>query len=338
MQVLQEPVAHPTAWTGRQMREHADWVVDWPEEAIAEVEGAVRRVQARGLAMPAFRRADFPLSVAAGFLGSAMHEVLHGRGFVLLRGFPAGRHDRRTLRDLLWGIGQHWGVVITQNARGDPIAEITDHGLDATRVGVKPSMTNAEQRPHSDPGDVVALLCVQPAREGGLSRIASSIAIYNRLIQDDPAGLQALYRGFHHDLRGDEAPETPFGCTPVPIPVYRWYRGLLSCVFNASSARQAAERMGRPLSPANIARLDRIVELAHSDEFRLDMVFQPGDIQLLNNFTVIHWRTGYTDWDEPERRRRLYRLWIDRPGERPVDPDFRRGYITGSVAGLPVLQ
>ena len=148
--------------------------------------------------------------------------------------------------------------------------------------------------------------------------------------------MASLYRGFHHDLRGDETPQAPFGCTPVPIPVYRWHQGLLSCVFNASSARQAAERMNRSLSAEDLALLDRIVDLAHSDEFRLDMAFQPGDIQLLNNYTVVHWRTGYTDWTEPERKRRLYRLWINRPGERPVDPEFHRGYITGSNAGLPV--
>jgi alpha-ketoglutarate-dependent taurine dioxygenase len=96
--------------------------------------------------------------------------------------------------------------------------------------------------------------------------------------------------------------------------------------------------MGRTLPEAELALLDRIAELARSDEFRLDMAFQPGDIQLLNNHTVLHWRTGYQDWPEPERKRRLYRLWLDRPGERPVDPAFHRGYITGSQAGLPVLR
>lgn len=320
------------------MRERSDWIMDWPSDVLAELAFATRELRAHGRSMPHFSRGDFSVPLSAEFLARVMGEVTHGRGFVLLRGLPVDQYDRAALRDLLWGIGQHWGVVISQNTRGDPIAEITDHGLDANQAGTKPSMTNAEQRPHSDPCDVVALLCVQPAQQGGLSRIASSIAIYNRLLEEDPHGLEALYRGFHHDLRGDESPDAPFGCTPVPIPVYRWHEGLLSCVFNASSARQAAERMGRPLDPAELAVLDRIVELAHSDEYRLDMEFRPGDLQLLNNYTVVHWRTAYTDWPDVERRRRLYRLWINRPGDRPVDPAFQRGYITGSNAGLPVLH
>jgi hypothetical protein len=199
-------------------------------------------------------------------------------------------------------------------------------------------MTNAEQRPHSDPSDVVALLCIRGAKAGGVSRIASSIAIYNRVLAEWPHEIECLYRGFHHDLRGDETPEAPFGCTPMPIPVYRWYRGVLSCVFNASSTLQAAKRMGRPLPDHEWTLLERIVELAHSDEFRLNMTFEPGDIQLLNNHTVVHWRTGYEDWPERERKRRLLRMWLNRPGERPVDPQMHRGYITGSNAGMPILE
>jgi hypothetical protein len=318
MVTLRDRVDHPSAWTGEAMRRRTDWVQHWPKEALDELEsGSVGQA-------------------CEAFLEAAMREVTHGRGFVLLRGLPVQRIDPDHLRYIYWQFGLTWGTPITQNAKGEPIGIILDRGLDANRTGVKPSMTNAEQRPHSDPCDVVSLLCVHPAKEGGLSRIASSLAIYNRLLEEEPEGLDALHRGFHHDLRGDERPEAPFGCTPMPIPVYRWHGNLLSCVFNASSARQAAERMNRPLPPAELALLDRIVELAHSDEFRLDMSFEPGDIQLLNNYTTVHWRTGFTDWPEPQRKRRLYRLWINRPGERPVDPAFHRGYITGSYAGVPV--
>lgn len=337
MEILRQPVTHPSAWTGEEMRGRSDWIVEWPPEAIAELESAAEAVRAAGKAMPNFTREDVPLFHASAFLAEVMHEVVAGRGFVLLRGLPVHEYDAEMVRNIYWALGCHWGIPVTQNVAGDAIGEITDRGMDATQVGVKPSMTNAEQRPHSDPADVVSLLCIRGAKEGGVSRIASSMAIYNRLLAETPEALACLYRGFHHDLRGDETPEAPFGCTPVAIPVYRAQGGVLSCVFNATSARQAAQRMGRALPQAELAVLDRIAELARSDELRLDMTFQPGDIQLLNNHTVLHWRTGFEDWPQPERKRRLYRLWIARPGERPVDPAFHRGYITGSQAGLPVL-
>lgn len=319
------------------MRHTQEWVLDWSPEAIAELETAATGLASAGKAVPRFTRHDFPLPRMAGFLESARREVTTGRGFVLLRGLPVHKYDDAMVRNIFWGMGLHWGTPVTQNVAGDPIAVITDKGFDANQPGVKPSMTKAEQRPHSDPSGVAALLCIRGAKAGGVSRIASSMAIYNRLLEERPEDLECLYRGFHHDLRGDETPEAPFGCTPVPIPVYRYYQGLLSCVFNASSVRQALRRMNRTIPDKHLAMLDRIVELAHGDEFRLDMTFQPGDIQLLNNHTVLHWRTGFEDWPEPERKRRLYRLWIDRPGERPVDPEMHRGYITGSKAGLPVM-
>jgi hypothetical protein len=337
MEMLLEPLESECAWTGTRMRADRRWIVDWPASAIAAIEAAASRLRDAGKVAPFFTKADFALPAVSGFLEQVAREVTSGRGFVLLRGLPVARWSDPTIRNVLWGLGLHWGRPVTQNRAGDAIAEITDRGLEAGKPGVKPSMTNAEQRPHSDPSDVVALLCVHGAKEGGASRIASSMAIYNRLLAECPREIACLYRGFHHDLRGDATDEAPFGCTPVPIPVYRWYRGVLSCVFNATSVRTAQQRMGREVPPHEMALLDRIVELAHSPELCLEMVFEPGDIQLLNNHTVVHWRTGFVDHPEPARRRRLYRLWLDRPGERAVDPAMQRGYITGSKAGLPVL-
>ena len=336
MQLPSVPIDAPSAWTGEAMRRTDAWIVPWSPADGAELKAAADHVRRLGLRAPQFGKRDFPLPTLASRLAGLLREVTHGRGFVLLRGLPIAELDDQGARDALWGLGCHWGIPVSQNHRGDAIAEITDKGLDATQPGVKPSLTNAEQRPHSDPGDIVALLCVRKAMAGGESRIASSLAIYNRLLAERPGELEALHRGFHHDLRGDATPQAPFGCTPVPIPVYRYYRGLLSCVFNATSVKQAQARMGTVVPEGEMALLERIVELAHGEELCLGMAFEPGDIQLLNNYTVVHWRTGFTDFPEENRKRLLYRLWIDRPGERPVDPALHRGYITGSKAGMPI--
>ena len=63
--------------------------------------------------------------------------------------------------------------------------------------------------------------------------------------------------------------------------------------------------------------------LALSDAFRLDMIFQRGDIQLLNNHLIVHSRTDYEDWPEPERRRHLLRM-ILLTGDDQDAPDFTR--------------
>ena len=56
--------------------------------------------------------------------------------------------------------------------------------------------------------------------------------------------------------------------------------------------------------------MDMLDTLAASDTFRLDMDFQQGDIQFLHNHQILHARTSYEDYPEPERKRHLLRLWL----------------------------
>jgi hypothetical protein len=59
-----------------------------------------------------------------------------------------------------------------------------------------------------------------------------------------------------------------------------------------------------------------------SDELALNMAFEPGDIQLLNNHLIYHARTRYDDYEEPERKRLLLRLWLAVPGSRPLPAGY----------------
>ena len=54
--------------------------------------------------------------------------------------------------------------------------------------------------------------------------------------------------------------------------------------------------------------LDLYEELAGSPELRLEMQFQPGDVQLISNHSVVHARAAYTD--TPGSERHLLRLWL----------------------------
>ena len=58
---------------------------------------------------------------------------------------------------------------------------------------------------------------------------------------------------------------------------------------------------------AALALAERI---ANDPAFHIEMRFQPGDVQLLNNGTVLHSREEYADEDDPAQRRHLLRLWL----------------------------
>lgn len=333
MNATPRPVTDASAWHGPEMAADSSWAVRLSPPMCDEMLHATAALQARGLRVPDVTRADFPLPRTAPLLAEAMDHVLRGRGFVLLRGVPIEGQDEAAIKAMYWGIGLHLGTPIVQNRAGELVATITDLGLDVRQLDVKPSLTNAEQRPHTDPGDVVALLCVQAAKAGGISRIASITTIYNAILAQHPEYLDVLHWGFHHDLRGDASDAAPFGCTPRPVPVYRRHGGALSCVFNASTIKDAQRRMGTTIPAGEMAAVDHMVDLARSDEFRLDMEFEPGDVQLLNNYTTVHWRTCFTDHPEPERRRHLLRLWLAIPDARPLDPAMMSGNVMGATVG-----
>lgn len=333
--ILRTPVTHLCAWRGCDLAKERSWSVQLTPVQAADLERSAERVLAAGKPPIEYSRADFVFDECEAVFEDVRGRVVNGVGFVLLRGLPVRGRSHELIRTMYWGLGTRLGQAVTQNLQGDLIAEIRDRGKDVNNLDVKPSETNAEQRPHTDPADVVGLLCINGAQSGGLSRIASTMAIYNAVLANHPEYLEWLYRGFHHNLRGDASNAAAFGCTPKPIPVYRYYQGALSCVFNASTIKEAQRRMGALVPEAEMQAIDYMVDLARSDEYRLDMAFEPGDLQILNNYTVLHWRTAFHDWPEPKRKRLLFRLWLKAQGLRPVDPGMAEGYITGSQAGKP---
>ena len=48
-----------------------------------------------------------------------------------------------------------------------------------------------------------------------------------------------------------------------------------------------------------------------------------GDMIVINNYTVMHARTEFRNFPEPERQRRLIRLWLDRKGFRDMPEEFK---------------
>jgi len=67
------------------------------------------------------------------------------------------------------------------------------------------------------------------------------------------------------------------------------------------------------------------------------MEFRPGDMQFLHNHQVLHSRTDFDDWPEPERKRHLLRLWVSPPSGRPLPPAYADRYgsiVPGARGGI----
>jgi hypothetical protein len=328
----------PSAWTRADAEADRSWVYELDAAELDELETATDGLVARGLSPLDFQKQDFPLPTLGRRIAEILEEVEYGRGFALLRGLDVTRYDLDRLSVLYWGLGCHLGQIISQNSSGDLLAPVTDkEGGRYTEggyyeEGVRGHRTNAFLPPHSDSSDLVGLMCVRPAKEGGASWVSSSIAVYNRIRETRPDLLQPLLDGFRYDLIGKGRSVDEL--TNNRVPVYSWCEGILSCRFNKQQIELGAARSGEVLSPAQGEAIDLVESLALSDAFLLPMAFEPGDIQLLNNHTCLHSRGKFIDWPEPERRRFLLRLWVNVPNGRPLAPEYADRLNTGSRGGV----
>ena len=281
-----------------------DWIWQLSADECAELARAGEA--ARGAELEDLTPAMFPLPTLGGKLAALERELATGRGFVLLRGLPIERMSEDEIWTVYCGIGTYLGVNVSQSADGDRLGHVIDRGgTDRyyTRGGALEF--------HMDPVDIVGLLCLQPAVEGGESRIASAMKLHNILLAERPDLLDYLYRGFHHSRR-NHGEDTPSGRVPIFAPGGSG----IECYHLPITIRQAAEQ-GYPVSDDEQEALDALAEAAARPGVYLDMDFRQGDIQFLNNRLILHARTDYVDHPDPEKKRHLLRLWLMNPDWPP---------------------
>ena len=314
----------PSAWTGREMRDRTDWIVTLTEEQVDEIEVAARRFLSTGGDPGEVRADDFPLPQLSRHLAQLRETLLHGRGFEVIRGLPVAGYDQRLAATAFCGIGAHLGKARSQNAQGHVLGHVRDLGASPDDPNSRIYQTRARQTFHTDSADVVGLLCLREAREGGDSLLVSAEAIYNRMLAERPELLALLFDPVATDRRG----EIPAGMKPyTEIPPLSWHEGHLTVYYQRQyidSASRFPDAMR--LTPEHVEALDMFDRLANDPDLHLSMRLRPGDMQFVYNHGQLHDRTGFLDWPEPERRRHLLRLWLSMPGDRPLPPVFAQRY------------
>jgi len=321
-------VGGPSAWYGPAIAGRSDWIEFLSPDELAEIEAASRQFADADRDWETLNRDEFPLPVLSRRLARILDEVLNGRGFVLLRGLPVERWGRRLSARAFFGLGLHWGNLRPQNRQGHLLGHVKDVGLSSQDPHVRIYQTRERQNYHTDSCDVVGLLCLQPAKEGGLSSLVSSVTIFNEMRTRRPDLARVLFEPIETDRRGEvPAGQKPYFC----IPVFNWHAGLLSVIYHRTyieSARRFQEVP--PLTPRQIEALDLFDALANDPALHFQMEFKAGDIQLVHNHTLLHDRTAFEDWPEREHKRHLLRLWLAPATARPLPPLFAQRY--GSVA------
>lgn len=313
---LPPEVEDRSVWYGATLAKSDEWIVRLSEAEIAEVERAIECIEESGIEFTTITAADVPLPALRPRLDAMLEVVLNGRGFVLLKGLPAQRWNRREAAIAFLAIGVHLGNLRMQNAAGHLLGHVRDLGRSSDDPNTRIYQTRERQTHHTDSCDVVGLMCLQTAKSGGLSSLVSSTTIFNEMRRRRPDLLGVLLEPIETDRRG----EVPAGGEPYfNIPVFNYHDGLVSAIYQRQYIESARRFPGvAPLTPLQIEALDLLDQLANDPELNLTMELQPGDIQLVHNHTILHDRTAFEDYAEPERKRHLLRLWLAPEGARKL--------------------
>jgi hypothetical protein len=267
-----------------------------------EVRAAAR--QAARVPLTELTPKSFPLPTAGALLSELAREVTDGSGYALLRGVPVDDDP-----DLICaGVGSQVGTIVPQGADRMAVQHVRDQGADPRATTTRSYQHSGALGYHADPTDIVALLCIRSARSGGLSALVRSAAVHDELTRTRPDLARVLYEPWWRDMRTGDGPDSFY-----QSPVYaRDDNGRLSVSYGPDYIRSAQRGPHvPPLSPAQLEAMAVLDQLNGDPRFSVTMDLRPGDMQFLNNHIILHSRTAYEDYPEPERRRDLIRLWLD---------------------------
>lgn len=328
-----KPVGGKAAWHGPDIARSDDWVYHITPGERAELLDALAHFLKSRVDDLHATQADFPLPNFGPKLQKLEREADGGRGILLMRGLPLGELSEPHIHRLYWGISLYLGVVMPQSGKAELIGDIRNRGLPGEQRGYTGGHA---QKFHTDACDIVLLMCRMRAKEGGVSRLASTVAIHDYMVETRPDLAEALY-----------TPTATAWVTPDPVSGQTWFtvpffgfrqegdKEHFACRFSYNRTLKANTFPDTPkLTAKQIEAIEYAFETGNRPQFYLDMTFEPGDLQFVVNHQIIHGRTEIFDWPELERKRHVIRMWLATPTGRPLPYSWEDAYTSVEPASV----
>ncbi len=242
----------------------------------------------------------------------AVNRLLDGvPGVAVIDRLPLDDIDLDSAQALFWVIGQFVGRHVAQKWDGNMLYDVRDTGQ-RYGYGVRGSYTNVELVFHTDnafaiaPPERVGLMCVHPAREGGVSRFCSLASVHDRLLAHDPSALERLYRSMYWDRQAEHAPDAP---AVLYAPMFHRDQQRLVTRMNVSLVRKGYAVAGEPIDDELEHALGALERITADPALWFELPIERGHLQFLNNVSIAHYRSEFVDFDDPRRKRHLVRSW-----------------------------
>lgn len=309
-------IAKPLSWQRDDVSE-SDWRVAIPAEALAEVDEVVDILRVNPMDVRALCLDDYPLDACRALMKQVRKRLDEGIGMVVLNHLPIEKHDKASLTAVYWMLSSMISRPVAQSYDGRLLYDVRDTGK-KTDTRVRADLTNQEISWHSDygfnfPPPYLGLLVLRTARSGGISKAASMMHVHNVLREKRPDLLQRLYEPFHWNRQG----EHPEGAPLTHLhPIFELRDGKVCSRFNPALVPKGYELVGLQPDALGLEALREAARIMSDEANHITFVLKPGEIQYVNNFRLAHLRTDYDDYDEPDRKRHLVRIFLRDFGRR----------------------
>ncbi len=306
------------AWVRADVRRD-DWCFRLSPACLDELKATTTELRRQPVPVEAIDPARFSMPACREFMGRVQAALDDGVGFALVDRLPMDEVSDDEAKALYWILSSLLARPVQQKLTGTLLYDVHDTGGQATPgSGVRPDQTNMDQFFHNDNSynttqpEYVGLLCVRPAKTGGVSQVISFYTLHNELLRAHGAVIPRLYQPFWFDRQKEYRDGEP---AVISAPMFA-YDGRLRVRLGLYQARGGYTLMNEPMDEAGVKAIDALRAIFTDETLAFDFVMQRGQIQYVNNLETCHRRTTFEDFDEPEKKRLLVRLWL-RNAEQP---------------------
>jgi alpha-ketoglutarate-dependent taurine dioxygenase len=303
----------------RPLETHCEWTAEsigdryvhlLGEDETAELDAALGHAKGAVDGVLDVTPETFPLPTLGPRLARIAEDLVDGRGVALVRGLDRSRYAAEDASLIYFGIGVHLGRPWPQNAKGHLLGDVTDQGRRSDDPTSRGNELGGVGLPfHSDGSDLVGLFCLDAGAEGGRSQVANAVTVHNQLVREEPALAAELYGALAYDYRGEEGPgQRPW----YTMPAFTRFGERLFVRYIRPYIRSARRHPDAPQPSARaLEAMDRLDAMCADPRHHVAMRLEPGDMQFINNYHVLHGREPYQDDPTRGKVRHLKRLWLE---------------------------
>ncbi|MDB5810845.1 MAG: hypothetical protein JWN94_2967 [Betaproteobacteria bacterium] len=316
IQTIDHVVAGKKAWVRADIARD-DWLFPLTPDCRDELNAIVADLRRKPQLAEQIDAAQLPIPACRDLMRRVQAALDEGVRFAVVDRLPMDDISDDEAKALYWILSSLLARPVQQKLTGTLIYDVHDTGKKATPgSGVRPDQTNMDQFFHNDNSynttqpEYVALLCVRPAKTGGVSQVISFYTLHNELLRAHPEVISRLYEPVWFDRQKEYQPGEP---AVLSAPIFS-YDGRLKVRLGLFQARSGYSLMNQPMDEAAVTAIETLTRVFTNESLRFDFVMERGQIQFVNNLELCHRRTTFVDHAEPHNKRLMIRLWLRNAG------------------------